>query len=93
LTQSSPNAYSRPAAPPAAATHVRESPAFVRCHCGNGPFQGIRRNAMPFRARLDSLSDRGADFTITLFHDGRAIIHGTSDVTEARGLYARYAGM
>jgi molybdopterin-synthase adenylyltransferase len=30
--------------------------------------------------------------TITLFHDGRALIHGTSDVALARSIYAKYVG-
>jgi adenylyltransferase/sulfurtransferase len=32
------------------------------------------------------------DHTITLFADGRAIIQGTTDVTVARSLYARFVG-
>ncbi|MCL6517641.1 ThiF family adenylyltransferase [Alicyclobacillus sp.] len=36
--------------------------------------------------------DLGA-IQITLFPDGRALIHGTDDPVEARGLYARYIGM
>jgi adenylyltransferase/sulfurtransferase len=30
--------------------------------------------------------------TLTLFRDGRAIIQGTTDVTIARSLYARFIG-
>jgi len=30
---------------------------------------------------------------LTLFADGRAIVHGTTDPTEARNLYARYVGL
>jgi molybdopterin-synthase adenylyltransferase len=33
------------------------------------------------------------DFTLTVFPDGRAIIKGTTDSSEARSLYARYVGM
>jgi molybdopterin-synthase adenylyltransferase len=33
------------------------------------------------------------DVTITLFADGRALIHGTDDEVKARSLYARYIGM
>jgi adenylyltransferase/sulfurtransferase len=32
------------------------------------------------------------DYVITLFADGRAIIQGTTDVTQARSLYARFIG-
>jgi molybdopterin-synthase adenylyltransferase len=32
------------------------------------------------------------NYTITLFPDGRAIIGGTSDIAEARTLYAKYVG-
>ena len=32
------------------------------------------------------------NYVITLFPDGRAIIGGTSDVAEARGVYAKYVG-
>jgi molybdopterin/thiamine biosynthesis adenylyltransferase len=35
--------------------------------------------------------ERG-DHTLTLFSDGRALIHGTTDVTLARSLYARFIG-
>lgn len=33
-----------------------------------------------------------SDHELTLFHDGRAIIKGTEDITEARTLYARFIG-
>ena len=36
--------------------------------------------------------ERG-EYTITLFGDGRAVIQGTSDVTVARSLYARFIGI
>lgn len=32
------------------------------------------------------------DYVLTLFADGRAIIQGTTDVTQARSLYARFIG-
>jgi molybdopterin/thiamine biosynthesis adenylyltransferase len=35
--------------------------------------------------------ERG-EHTLTLFSDGRALIHGTTDVTLARSLYARFIG-
>jgi adenylyltransferase/sulfurtransferase len=30
---------------------------------------------------------------LTVFHDGRAIVKGSSDETQARALYARYVGL
>ncbi len=41
------------------------------------------------RARLH---DSEGAYTLSVFRDGRAIIHGTSDAAVARGLYARYVG-
>jgi molybdopterin-synthase adenylyltransferase len=35
--------------------------------------------------------ERG-DYTVTLFADGRALVQGTTDVTVARSLYARFIG-
>jgi molybdopterin/thiamine biosynthesis adenylyltransferase len=35
--------------------------------------------------------ERG-EHTLTLFSDGRALVHGTTDVTVARSLYARFIG-
>jgi molybdopterin/thiamine biosynthesis adenylyltransferase len=35
--------------------------------------------------------ERG-DYTVTLFADGRALVHGTTDITVARSLYARFIG-
>jgi molybdopterin-synthase adenylyltransferase len=35
--------------------------------------------------------ERG-DYTLTLFADGRAVVQGTTDVTVARSLYARFVG-
>ena len=44
--------------------------------------------------RINSLlmQFRTGDHAITLFQDGRALIQGTSDITLARTLYARYIG-
>jgi len=39
------------------------------------------------------LYERGREYRLTLFLDGRAIVHGTDDPTEAKGLYARYVGL
>lgn len=38
------------------------------------------------------LKFRSSEVRLTVFPDGRAIIHNTSDVAEARSLYARYVG-
>ncbi len=45
----------------------------------------IRSNSLLLRFR------RGAH-TLTVFADGRALIHGTTDITLARSLYARFIG-
>ena len=45
----------------------------------------IRSNSLLLRFR------RGP-YTLTVFTDGRALIHGTTDITLARSLYARYIG-
>ena len=49
------------------------------------PHGSVRSNALLLQFR------RGAH-TITLFEDGRAVIQGTTDITLARTLYARYIG-
>jgi molybdopterin/thiamine biosynthesis adenylyltransferase len=51
-----------------------------------GPEWRITRNEYLLRARRDGV-------TIHLFQDGRAIIEGITDETEARSLYARVVGM
>jgi molybdopterin/thiamine biosynthesis adenylyltransferase len=51
-----------------------------------GPEWRITRNEYLLRARRDGV-------TIHLFRDGRAIIDGITDETEARSLYARVVGM
>ncbi len=47
--------------------------------------QDIRANDLLLRFR------RGP-YTVTLFADGRAIVHGTTDIVVARSLYARFIG-
>jgi adenylyltransferase/sulfurtransferase len=47
--------------------------------------QDLRSNNLILRFR------RGPH-TITLFTDGRAIVQGTTDITIARSLYARFIG-
>jgi molybdopterin/thiamine biosynthesis adenylyltransferase len=45
----------------------------------------VRSNEFALRVALDP-------YELTVFHDGRAIIKGTTDVGVARSLYARYVG-
>jgi adenylyltransferase/sulfurtransferase len=45
----------------------------------------VRSNEFALRVTLDP-------YELTVFHDGRAIIKGTTDVGVARSLYARYVG-
>jgi adenylyltransferase/sulfurtransferase len=51
----------------------------------NAEVQNLRANSMLLRFQ------RGAN-TLTLFADGRAVIQGTTDITLARSLYARFIG-
>ena len=44
------------------------------------------------RANELLLRFRRGPHTVTLFADGRAIIQGTTDITLARSLYARFIG-
>jgi adenylyltransferase/sulfurtransferase len=75
--------------------------------CGRNSVQ-IHEHGRPvdFAALADRLAPHGAvrynsltlrlqrgEHTITVFADGRAVIQGTSDVTQARILYARYIGI
>lgn len=50
------------------------------------PLGQVRQNASLLRFEMGRM-------TLTLFKDGRALIHGTDDLAEARSLYARYIGM
>jgi adenylyltransferase/sulfurtransferase len=46
------------------------------------------------RARLaGERGDDGTPLTITIFEDGRAIVHGTRDADRARAIHARYVGV
>jgi molybdopterin-synthase adenylyltransferase len=47
----------------------------------------VRANGLLLRFRV-----RRSDHTLTLFSDGRAVIQGTTDITLARSLYARFIG-
>ncbi len=51
----------------------------------NADVQNLRANDMLLRFQ------RGTH-TLTLFADGRAVIQGTTDITLARTLYARFIG-
>jgi molybdopterin/thiamine biosynthesis adenylyltransferase len=48
----------------------------------------VRTNAYFLRCRLNDQSG----IELTLFPDGRLLVHGTTDVLRARSLYARYIG-
>lgn len=48
------------------------------------------RNEFMLRVKLQ---DAGKEFEISMFVDGRAIIRGTDDIAEARGIYAKYIGI
>lgn len=49
----------------------------------------VKVNDFMLRAEL---GDRGKMFELSLFPDGRAIIKGTDDASEARAVYAKYVG-
>ncbi len=49
----------------------------------------IRVSTYLLRAEI---TDNGRPYSLSLFPDGRAIVHGTSDTNVARGLYAKYVG-
>lgn len=48
--------------------------------------------AVDFNAYLLRLNLKDPDYEISLFRDGRAIIKGTDDPTQAKTIYARYIG-
>ena len=49
----------------------------------------VKRNEHLLRVQLQ---DAGRRFELTLFPDGRTLIHGTADPALARTIYARYVG-
>ncbi len=53
------------------------------------PHAEVRVSPYMLRAQL---GDGAGAYTLSIFPDGRAIVHGTSDPATARGLYARYIG-
>ncbi len=66
--------------------HERHRPIdFAAMQLRLEPHGSVRHNSMLLRFK------RG-DHTITLFPDGRALIQGTTDITLARSLYARFIG-
>jgi molybdopterin/thiamine biosynthesis adenylyltransferase len=52
-------------------------------------FGAVVSNGFMLRAEIQ---DNGKPYELTLFADGRAIVKGTGEVREARGVYARYVG-
>ena len=48
--------------------------------------------ASRYMLRAD-IADGGSAYTLSLFPDGRAIVHGTDEPTVARGVYAKYVGI
>ena len=39
------------------------------------------------------IRDNGKAFVLSLFPDGRAIVHGTAEPSVARSVYAKYVGV
>lgn len=72
--------------PPAGATGINLQILRKRLQ-GHGE---ITSNEFMLRARLH---EGGKEFELSLFADGRAIIKGTGDIAEARGLYAKFVGI
>jgi len=54
-----------------------------------GRFGPVVSNGFMLRAEI---CDNGKTYELTLFADGRAIVKGTGEASEARGVYARYVG-
>jgi adenylyltransferase/sulfurtransferase len=52
-------------------------------------FGAVVSNGFMLRAEI---CDNGKPYELTLFADGRAIVKGTGEAGEARGVYARYVG-
>ncbi|MBI1375405.1 MAG: thiazole biosynthesis adenylyltransferase ThiF [Phycisphaera sp.] len=73
----------------------------------NGANGGDVVDLAPIAARLTShgnvthndyllraeLTERDTKYQLTLFPDGRAIVHGTDDATTAKAIYTRYVGL
>ncbi len=54
------------------------------------PLGDVRVNELMLRARV---THNGEPFVLSLFPDGRAIVHGTSEPGVARSVYSRYVGV
>jgi adenylyltransferase/sulfurtransferase len=54
-----------------------------------GAEANVRLSVYMLRAEI---RDNGKPYSLSLFPDGRAIVHGTSEPSIARGLYAKYVG-
>jgi adenylyltransferase/sulfurtransferase len=66
--------------------HERQRPVdFAEMEARLQPHGTVRFNNLLLRF------ERG-DYVITVFADGRALIQGTTDITQARSLYARFIG-
>jgi molybdopterin/thiamine biosynthesis adenylyltransferase len=53
----------------------------------------VKVNEFMLRALIhESGRDSGQEIELTLFADGRAIVKGTGEMTEARSIYAKYVG-
>ncbi|MEE8094588.1 MAG: thiazole biosynthesis adenylyltransferase ThiF, partial [Gammaproteobacteria bacterium] len=48
--------------------------------------------ASRYMLRAD-ITDNGKPYVLSLFPDGRAIIHGTAELSVARSVYAKYVGV
>ena len=49
----------------------------------------VKANAFMLRA---DIKDNGRSYELTVFPDGRAFVHGTTDETAAKSVYAKYLG-
>jgi adenylyltransferase/sulfurtransferase len=66
--------------------HERHRPVdFIEMEARLRPHGNVRFNSMLLRFEH-------GNYVLTLFADGRAIIQGTTDTTQARSLYARFIG-
>ena len=48
--------------------------------------------ANPYMLRAE-LIENGRPYVLSLFPDGRAIVHGTAEAGVARSVYAKYVGI
>jgi len=53
----------------------------------------VRRSELALQAELPSeQAEQGGPVRLTVFADGRAVVHGVSDEKRARAIYARWVG-